>query len=442
MQAPTDVLIVGGGMAGLSTAYYLKSLAPEATTVVLERNARLSEKTRTLNVEGNPMEVGTTIGSSDYHEVLRLADQLGVPHKFINVSISARAENDFRPLARGLLRSAGYLAANLSKLLRYTRLRRDLLERFDAGDITAAEELSLPLVLWLQKHDLERLTPIFVLLVDCFGYGPRDSVPALYPLRSLTPSVVLWDMPRRKAVRLLHWEDLIKGLGRAVETRLSQQVKGADYDETNEIWSVETSSGIYHARHLVIACPPVDDTILDLFEPERRQALGDGLESANLRIFFVKVRGWFSSLRRVMLREVGDPSVLLSARRDTEQDDDGAAFYSTVAQHFPDDMDLDTMQRAVAEEIDKDGAEVLKFCHFADFPTYNLRFTAEALRSGSHALVTGRQGHRNLWLVNSAICAENIREIRTLAEHTANTIAGRLDDRRSLTTESSVNKQT
>ena len=46
----TDVIIIGGGAAGLCAAVYLKQTAPELTVRVLERLPRVCKK---LSVTGN-----------------------------------------------------------------------------------------------------------------------------------------------------------------------------------------------------------------------------------------------------------------------------------------------------------------------------------------------------------------------------------------------------
>jgi protoporphyrinogen oxidase len=72
----TEVCIIGGGIAGLSTAYRLKKKG--VSSIVLDKSDRLGEKTRSLSLDGNTVELGTCYMSYDYQRVFELADDLGI----------------------------------------------------------------------------------------------------------------------------------------------------------------------------------------------------------------------------------------------------------------------------------------------------------------------------------------------------------------------------
>jgi hypothetical protein len=84
-----DVIIIGGGISGLYTAYKLKQMSPEKTFIILERNGVLGgrmNKYKFCNVDVN---IGAGIGRKAKDGILtRLIDDLGIGYKEFPVKVS------------------------------------------------------------------------------------------------------------------------------------------------------------------------------------------------------------------------------------------------------------------------------------------------------------------------------------------------------------------
>lgn len=77
-----DVMIVGGGLAGLSAAYYLGTMRPDVQITVVEKDARFGGKIKTKRVDDFCVELGPDsylarkYAMTDLIEALGLGDQL------------------------------------------------------------------------------------------------------------------------------------------------------------------------------------------------------------------------------------------------------------------------------------------------------------------------------------------------------------------------------
>ena len=117
------VVVVGGGLAGLVTAYQLADQARHVDVVVLESDDRVGGKLRTDEVEGFRVEAGADGFVEAAGEVGRLADALGiedeiVPTRPTPVRAYERSDRDFEPLLGGGDSPVSYPRS----LLRHTRL--------------------------------------------------------------------------------------------------------------------------------------------------------------------------------------------------------------------------------------------------------------------------------------------------------------------------------
>ncbi len=73
-----DVIIVGGGLSGLSTAHFLKKFAPEKSVLILEKESRVGGAIQTLNEEGFLAEWGPHGFLDNVAESKELLDDLAV----------------------------------------------------------------------------------------------------------------------------------------------------------------------------------------------------------------------------------------------------------------------------------------------------------------------------------------------------------------------------
>ena len=89
-DAEWDVIVVGAGLAGLSSAYRIKSRCPKAKILILEANDRIGG--RTLSTEVSTQATSSSSGVSDVldlgahwicttqHEIMNMAHEFGIKY--------------------------------------------------------------------------------------------------------------------------------------------------------------------------------------------------------------------------------------------------------------------------------------------------------------------------------------------------------------------------
>ena len=90
------IAIIGGGIAGLSIAWKIHQRDPEASVVVLERSAQAGGNIRTEQVDGYTCESGPDGFLDNAPATLQLAREVGLGHRLLPSSDSARRRFIFR----------------------------------------------------------------------------------------------------------------------------------------------------------------------------------------------------------------------------------------------------------------------------------------------------------------------------------------------------------
>jgi protoporphyrinogen/coproporphyrinogen III oxidase len=133
------VLVVGGGIAGLTAAYRLERLAPEADVVLLERDGRVGGKLLTERLGGYLVEAAPDSFLSRKRAALELCEELELGPELVgrrpeNARSFVRRGGELHPLPEGL---TGLVPTNLDAL-NESRLLSDVgKERF-------ADEVDVP----------------------------------------------------------------------------------------------------------------------------------------------------------------------------------------------------------------------------------------------------------------------------------------------------------
>lgn len=91
----TRIVVVGGGVAGLSIAWALRSRAPDRQLLVLERGPRTGGNVRTERVHGYTCEAGPNGFLDNAPPTLRLVRQLGLENRLLPSRDAARARYIF-----------------------------------------------------------------------------------------------------------------------------------------------------------------------------------------------------------------------------------------------------------------------------------------------------------------------------------------------------------
>lgn len=85
MPFTKDVIIVGGGISGLYTAYRICSQSPEKTVLLLESSDELGGRIRTQYDKDFQIEKGAARFSESHHRLLGLIDELGFSEEKIEI---------------------------------------------------------------------------------------------------------------------------------------------------------------------------------------------------------------------------------------------------------------------------------------------------------------------------------------------------------------------
>ncbi len=418
MHKSTDVCIVGGGFSGLNAAHYLEQHG--ISSLVLERNDRLAEKTKTEHVDQTAIDMCTCSASNDYNPVFEITDTLGVRRSTFAPSTYVSDYSIARDFYKTPLHGFVYILKNTGAILRYRDIWRDAVTRFDAGEPDARTSLSRPLADWLSEHGLSGLHPLIATFCDTYGYGPVDKIPAIYPLRFFTPSVLFAGI-RKQYWRLHTFEDAIIRLGERVGAETETPVTGARFDHGTTTWHIDAGGGSISARHLVIACQPDTPVVLGIFEPERRDALSSGIAHGHYMSVAARIRNWYGQDRGVHLETADFHDKVAGSRRVSPLVDGVATYvcYASVTDRSK--ADPEAILRACTE---REGADLQSVEHVMTFANYNTHFTDGAVRDGLYHTVLNSQGRDNLWLINACLAHENWRDLNALSASVADRIAG------------------
>ncbi|MCU0659563.1 MAG: protoporphyrinogen oxidase [Polyangiaceae bacterium] len=269
-SGPLDVLIVGGGVAGLAAAFELRQRSPGARVLVLEARERLGGNVRTLERDGCIVDLGPDALATQPGEALALCEALGLSGELQppsdasrRVSIAHRGALHPMPegLAMGLPRSPLALAStSLISPLGKLRAALDLLlPAGRSGDTSLGglvrrrlgaevhENLVAPLVGGIYGGDPDRLDVRVVMPMLAQTQG--SLVRAL--ARAPRPAGGMIKAPRRGMQRLV--DALTEQLG---EERLRHGVPALRARRREGLWCVEIDGGeTLETRHLVLAMP-------------------------------------------------------------------------------------------------------------------------------------------------------------------------------------------
>jgi protoporphyrinogen/coproporphyrinogen III oxidase len=116
------VVVVGGGIAGLAAAWFLRDLAPQAQVTVLEASSRVGGKLRVASVAGHPVDVGAEAMLARRPEALELTRAAGLGSDVVDAlttSAAVYAGGAAHPLPAGTLMGVPFdvAAARASGLL-------------------------------------------------------------------------------------------------------------------------------------------------------------------------------------------------------------------------------------------------------------------------------------------------------------------------------------
>lgn len=266
MDGLYDVVIIGGGLSGLSAAHFVQKHMPEATLCILEKSTRTGGAVKSFKMDGFQGEWG--------------------PHGFL----------DNTPESQELLRDTGLYqeaqAAPLGDFYRYvchhgkiTRLPQSLKTVLQTPLVSTFAKLRVFADLWKKPKNEDQAIGDWVAyrfgnellpLVDAAVSGSfagdytRLSIDAVMPgVRKLEKEVgsVLRGLIRKKKAaskktklgRLPSMLNFPEGMSKLIEVLTDD--KQIEYDtlvqsiNKNEHWEIQTDKGSFFANNLVMAVP-------------------------------------------------------------------------------------------------------------------------------------------------------------------------------------------
>ncbi len=283
----SQVIIVGGGISGLSAAYYLKQAGIPST--LIEKSGRLGGLIQTDIVEGCELEAGPDSFLASKPAASQLAQELGIADEIIGTNEKYRRTYIARrgrlvPIPKGMVMMIpGNVKAALSSPLFGLNTKRAFLTEVFAkprereGDVSVRE--------FVEDHFgrgvLSSLTEPLLSGV----YGGDASV---LSARSVLPRFISYERQFGSLIRAVRTESkarnqgtksfflsfrggmqtLVDSLSRAI--RSSVRILTAEATEVarqNGSWTVKTEGETVGGRHLVLACPAhVSARLLQTFD--------------------------------------------------------------------------------------------------------------------------------------------------------------------------------
>ena len=98
------IAIIGAGIAGLTAAYEIHKVAPDAHVDVFEAEARVGGKTRTVPFDSGPMDVGAEAFLARNNDIVDFFTELGLADQMVGPSgLRSRvyAQDSLQPIPQG-----------------------------------------------------------------------------------------------------------------------------------------------------------------------------------------------------------------------------------------------------------------------------------------------------------------------------------------------------
>ena len=304
-----DVLVIGGGIAGLATAWTLRQRSPTLNVRLIESSGRAGGAATSMQVEGFTFDRGANGFLTNVESTLQLARDLGLGSEVVEATTASNSRYIYRG---GCLHPVPMSPAAMfrSPLLR----RRDVLRLFAEPLVPrradATEESVYDFVARRFGAGVARaFAPAFVTGIVS-GDASRISVGALFarlPAMEAEHGSIMGAMMvggRRKAAARKAGQDVPSGrlcsfrsggLGRVTDELIRQLPDTIEYNcaatsvrqnarNRRNRWEVDTTTGKFRARALVLAVPPaVAGRLLQPVDVQLSQELS-AIRAADIRV--------------------------------------------------------------------------------------------------------------------------------------------------------------
>jgi protoporphyrinogen/coproporphyrinogen III oxidase len=290
----TDVAIVGGGISGLATAFYLKQQG--IRSVLMEKTERFGGLIRTDHTEGCDLEAGPDSFISTKPAVAKLAAELGIAGELIGSNDERRQifivrHRALTALPKGMVMMVptDWKSAFRSPLFSLKTKGRFLLETFSRprerpGDFSVRDLIADH----FGEESLAYTTEPLLSGVyggDSAGLSARSVLPRFVDYESKSGSLI--KAARRERLGTSKGQSLFLSFRGGMETltKTLRQSLGEDlacvHTEVQGIrregdrWQIRTSSGQLETSTVVLACPAhVSSRLLRELDPALAHELG------------------------------------------------------------------------------------------------------------------------------------------------------------------------
>jgi oxygen-dependent protoporphyrinogen oxidase len=238
------VVIVGGGLSGLSLAYRLQQAAPHAAITLLEKDGRPGGKIHTEARDGFRVEWGPNGFLDTKPTTAALCRDLGLGERIVAAS-EAAAHNRYLFLRGRLERLPDGLGSFLRTSVLSWRGKWGLLtERFRAPKRDGADE---SIDAFARRRAGDEVADV---LADAFVTGIHAGDPKRLSLRAT--------FPRLAELEVQHGS-VMKGFTAAAKQRRAEaKARGEVYQRPGKMWSFpEGLQALIDALRAALLCPPV-----------------------------------------------------------------------------------------------------------------------------------------------------------------------------------------
>ncbi|MBL8793109.1 MAG: protoporphyrinogen oxidase [Planctomycetia bacterium] len=219
----SQVVIIGGGISGLSVAFRLQQLAPHADVTVLEERDRVGGNAWTERHDGFQVEIGPNGFLDNKPGTVQLCRDLGLAERLLPASETA-GKNRYLFLDGRLRRlPAGFADFLKSDLLSWRAKASLLWERFRRNRPEQPDET---IDAFARRRAGPEAAEVFA---DAFVTGIHGGDPALLSARAA--------FPRLAALEAEHGS-VLKGLAASAKQRRAEaQARGEAYRRAGKMWS-------------------------------------------------------------------------------------------------------------------------------------------------------------------------------------------------------------
>lgn len=264
MDKDERICIVGAGVSGLSTAYYLEQMGYTNVTV-LEKQNRVGGKCHTINYKGKTYELGAMLGVYSNRNVLELMKEFGV-------------EGLGPILYRGFFDPDGNQIAQIdveeakefqNQFFRLPEILKDYNDIWEPGYRNIPDSFTVPFKQWCEENEIPLVMKVYSPPFNAFGYGYFEDTPAIYVLKLLNFKLLNYFIEIDHLITLVDglealWEKMGSSLN---DLRLSTNI--LEIKRGEKVY-VKTDLEELEFDKLIVSCPLEKSLeFLDASEEER-----------------------------------------------------------------------------------------------------------------------------------------------------------------------------